>query len=150
MTSREAVTDFLAQRTLALAGMSRGGRGFGNVVHRELKAKGYTVYAVHPQADLIGGERCWPSLADLPGPVGGVVVSLPPGQAENVVREAHRAGIRRVWLSQGSESPEAIRFCEEHGMAVIARECILMFAEPAAWIHRVHRGLWRMLGKLPA
>lgn len=148
-TSRAVVAEFLAQKQLALVGLSRSGRKFGNVIHRELKAKGYTVYAVHREAAAIGGERCWPALASLPEPVGGVVLVVPPAEAEKLVAEARAAGIGRVWMQQGSQSPAAVRYCEENGMACVPGECILMFAEPAGLLHRVHRGLWGLLGRLP-
>jgi hypothetical protein len=143
------VTDFLSRRTLALVGMSRSGRKFGNAAYKELAAKGYTVYPVHPEAESIAGARCWPSLAALPGPVDGVVVVVPPAQTAKVVEEARAAGISRVWMQQGAESAEAIRYCDEHGISVVHHECILMFAEPLGWFHRAHRGLWRLLGRLP-
>lgn len=147
--ARELVDDFVAQRTLALVGMSRGGRKFGNAAYRELTAKGYTVRPVHPEAETIGGAPCWPSLAALPETPGGVLVVVPPAQAARVVEEAHAAGIPRVWLQQGAESPEAVRFAEVHGMRVVHGECILMFAEPVGWFHRVHRTVNRLLGRLP-
>ena len=147
--SRERVVDFLAQRRLALVGVSRGGRKFGNVVGKELRAKGYAVFAVHPEAATIDGEPCWPSLAALPEPVGGVVVVVPPEQTERVVGEAQRVGIRRVWMQPGSESADAVRFCEANGIAVVRGECILLHAEPVRSVHAVHRWLWRVLGKLP-
>lgn len=149
MTNRETVQEFMSQRTLALVGVSRGGKKFGNSVLKELTAKGYKVLPVHPSAQTIAGERCWPSFASLPEPVGGVVIVVPPARTEEVVRAAAEAGIKRVWMQQGSQSPEAIRFCEERGMSVVRGECILMFADPVVSIHRVHRGLWRLLGKLP-
>lgn len=149
MTTREAVSDFVAQRRLALVGISRGGRKFGNAAYKELVAKGYAVYPVHPTAESVGGARCWPDLASVPKPVDGVVVVVPPAQTAKVVAEAYAAGIPRVWMQQGAESPEAIRYCEERGIRVVHHECILMFAEPAGWFHRAHRGLWRLLGKLP-
>jgi predicted CoA-binding protein len=149
MTSREFVSDFLAQRSLALVGMSRKGNRFGNAIYRDLKAKGYAVYPVHPEAQEIGGERCWPNLRALPEKVGGVVIVVPPAETEKVVREAFQAGIRRIWMQRGAQSLEAIRFCEEENMPVVHGECILMFAEPAALFHRLHRGLRRLFGKMP-
>ena len=147
--TRQAVDDFVGQRTLAVVGVSRGGRKFGNIAYRELRDKGYRLFAVHPQASQIEGDPCYASVGALPEPVGGVLVIVPPAQAERVVREAAAAGIKRVWLQQGSESAEAIRFCTEQGMSVVAGECVLMFAEPARFYHRMHRGVWRLLGKLP-
>jgi predicted CoA-binding protein len=149
MSSRAMVTDFVAQRKLAVVGVSRQGRKFGNTAFRELKAKGYKLVPVHPQAETIEGERCYPNLASLPEPVDGVLVVVPPAETEKVVREAAAAGIKRVWMQQGAESPAAIKFCQENGLNAVHGECILMFIEPAAWFHRAHRWVWKLLGKLP-
>jgi len=149
MTSKAAVADFVSQRKLAVVGVSRKKMKFGNLAFRELKRKGYKLFPVHPRAEQLEGERCSASLAALPEPVDGLLVIVPPAQAEQVVREAAAAGIRRVWLQQGAGSPAAIRFCEDNGISVVHGECILMFAEPAAWYHRAHRWVWGLLGKLP-
>lgn len=149
MTTKTAVADFVAQPTLALVGVSRRGKKFGNMALRALKAKGYRVFPVHPQADQIEGEPCYSSLSALPEPVEGVLIVVPPDETEKVVRDAAAAGIRRVWMQQGAESQAAIRFCEEHGISVVQRECILMFAQPVVSFHRFHRWVWKALGKLP-
>jgi predicted CoA-binding protein len=148
-TSREAVSEFVAQRTLALVGASRSGRKFGNVLARELRAKGYTVFVVHPDAETIGGEKCYRSLRDLPEPVGGLVSAVNRASTDKVVEEALEAGIDRVWLQQGTDTPRAVELCRDKGIAVVSGECLLMFAEPVGGVHRFHRGLWRLLGKLP-
>jgi len=149
MTSKAAVADFVSQRKLAVVGVSRKKMKFGNLAFRELKRKGYKLFPVHPHAEQLEGERCSASLAALPEPVEGLLVIVPPAQAEQVVRAAAAAGIRRVWLQQGAGSPAAIRFCAENGISAVHGECILMFAEPAAWYHRAHRWVWGLLGKLP-
>jgi uncharacterized protein len=149
MTSKPAVDDFLAQRTLAVVGVSRQGKKFGNYAFRELKVRGYRVFPVHPLAEAIEGDRCYPSLGQLPEPVGGVVVVVPPAQTGQVVRDAASAGIQRVWMQQGAASPEAIQFCRENGISEVHGECILMFAQPVKSFHNVHRWVWRLLGKLP-
>jgi hypothetical protein len=149
MTSRAAVDEFVAQRKLAVVGVSRSGRKFGNWAFRELKSKGYEVFPVHAGAETLEGARAYPSLAALPEPVGGVLIVVPSSQTEQVVRDAADAGIRRVWMQQGAESPEAIRFCEENGITAVHGECILMFAPNPSWLHRSHRWVWKILGKLP-
>ena len=149
MVTRAAVQEFVSQPAIAVAGISRGGKKFGNAVCRELKAKGYRVYPIHPSADAIDGEPCYPSFAALPEPVGGVVISVKPKVAEQVVRDAAAAGIRRVWLQQGAGSPAALSICEQAGISVVSGECILMFAEPVASIHKLHRWIWRIIGRLP-
>jgi uncharacterized protein len=150
MTSKAAVQSFVAQRTLAVVGVSRGGKKFGNTASRELRAKGYRILPVHPVANVIDGQRCYHSLRELPQPVGGVLVVVPPSETEKVVRDAGDAGISRIWMQQGSESEEAIRYCGENGMTVVHGECILMFAAPLGLPHRIHRWIWSVLGKLPA
>jgi len=149
MTRQDAVDDFLSQKTLALVGASRSGKKFGNAILKELKAKGYEVLPVHPEAKEIQGTPCFASLAVLPKPVGGVVLVVPPRQAETLIEEAVKAGIPRVWLQQGSSSPEVLALCARKGLTVIHGECILMFAQPAGGVHRFHHWLWGVLGKLP-
>jgi uncharacterized protein len=146
---RAVVDDFLAQRTLALAGVSRSGKGFGNVIRKELTAKGYRVLVVHPEAVTADGQPCARSLEDVASEVGGLVLVTPPAATATLVREAAAAGIRRVWMQQGAESDEALRFCADNGLAVVHHECILMFAEPAGPLHRFHRWLRGLLGRLP-
>jgi len=150
MTSRADIEEILGQRTLALVGASARGRKFGNVVLAELRAKAYEVLPVHPRASSVDGVPCHASIADLPDRVGALVIVVPPARAEEVVREAAEAGIRRIWMQQGAESDAALRTCREQGLTVVHGECILMFAEPVRSVHRVHRWLWRLLGRLPA
>ncbi len=147
--SRAAIDDFLAQRTLAVVGVSRSRKKFGNVIYRALKEKGYRVFPVNPNAEEVEGDRCWPSLSGLPEAVGGVVVVVPPGETEKVARDCAEAGIRRVWMQQGAQSPDAVAFCRKEGLSAVDGACILMFAEPVTSIHRVHRWIWRLLGKMP-
>lgn len=149
MTSRAAIDEFLAQKTLALVGVSRGGRGFGNAVLKTLRRRGREVLPVHPEARDIDGVPCFRAVADLPARVGGLVLVVPPAQTEKLVAEAAAAGIRRVWMQQGAASPGAVAFCAANGVSAIHGECILMFAEPAGRIHRLHRTIKGLLGRLP-
>jgi uncharacterized protein len=147
--TREIVEGFLAQEALALAGASRGGKKFGNTIFKDLSVKGYRVHLVHPDAREIDGAACVSSLEELPEAVGGLVLVVPPAQSEKLVREAHAAGIPRVWMQQGAESPTAIEYCRANGMEVVHGECIMMFAEPVHGLHSFHRWVSKVFGKLP-
>lgn len=149
MTTLAAVNAFLANPAIAVAGVSRSSRKFGNMALKELGAKGYRVYPVHPSAERIDGVRCFRRFADLPEPVDAVLVVVPPAAALDVVREAAAAGLHYVWLQQGAESEKVLSLCRELGLVAIARECILMFAQPTSY-HRVHRWIWGALGRLPS
>lgn len=147
--SAAVIRDFVAQRTLAVVGVSRSGKKFANFAYRELRTKGYTLVPVNPGAETVEGERCYRSLLNLPGPVDGAVIIAPREQSLQVVRDAAAAGIRRVWLQQGAESQPAIDACKDAGINVVAGECILMFAGTEHWIHRGHRFVRRLFGTLP-
>ena len=149
MTSKAAVSDFLSRKSLAIAGVARSGKGFGNTVLKELRGKGYDVYVIHPEASQVQGVPCYASIGDVAEKVEGLVLVVPPPQTEKLVAEAAEAGIRRIWMQQGSESKAAVAACEANGIQVIHGECILMFAEPAAFIHKLHRWINGALGKLP-
>ena len=151
MISKAMIEDFVSQPSLAIVGVSRHSdkNKFGNSAYKELKAKGYQLYLVHPNAETLEGERAYPNLKSLPQGVGGLLVIVPPAQAEKVVREAHEAGIDRIWLQQGAESAEAIQYCQQNGMSVVHGHCILMFARPIKFFHKPHRWVLQLLGQLP-
>lgn len=146
---KAVVDEFIAQKALAVVGVSRDRNKFGNVAYRNLKEKGYRVFAINRGLDSVEGDPCYPNLAALPEKVDGVVIVVPPRETEQVVREADAVGIKRVWMQQGAESPEAIAFCESHGMPVVYGECIMMFAAPVKSVHRFHRGVMGLFGQLP-
>lgn len=150
MVTRRQIEDFLNLDALAVVGVSRKRGKFGSLAFRELKSKGIKVFPVHPSLDSVDGVKCSRSLGELSDTVQGVLIVVSPDQAVQVVLDAAAAGIRQVWLQQGAESPEVLRLCREHGIDAIHGECILMFVEPTGFVHRIHRGAWRLLGKLPA
>jgi hypothetical protein len=137
MTS--AIEAFLAERAVAVVGVSRS-KGFGNSAARALRHAGYRVYPVNELADEIAGEPCYRSLSAIPEVVAAAVVVVPPARSADVVRECARLGIRKVWLQQGAESTEALRAAHDAGLECVARECIMMYAQPRG-IHRLHRWL---------
>jgi predicted CoA-binding protein len=147
--TRDSVDRFVSGRTLALVGVSAKGRGFGSAAYKELKARGYRVLAVHPSARAIHGEPCWPSLAKMPERVERLLVSVKPDRADLVVRDAAAAGVRQIWFQQGSESPAALETCRSLGLAAVHGQCILMFAEPVGSVHKLHRWVLKLFGRLP-
>ncbi len=128
MSQRSEIEEFLAVETLALVGVSRSGEGYGNRVLHDLTAKGYRLFPVHPEARELSGHAAYPSLADLPEAVGGLVLVVPPPETKGLVRQAAALGIPRVWMQPGAESDDAIAFAHDRGLGVIAHHCILMLS----------------------
>jgi predicted CoA-binding protein len=141
------IDDFVRCRNLAIVGVSRSGKGFGNAALRELRARGHTASTVHPEATEIGGERCFPDLASLKG-VEGVLISVPPPKAVGVIRDAYASGICKVWLQRGAESAEALATAKELGVEAVSGKCILMYAPPVRSIHNFHRAVTKLVGQL--
>ena len=148
MATKTAVDSFISQPSFAVVGVSRNPQKFGTMAYKDLKAKGMRVFPVNDKVETIEGDKCYPDLNSLPEKGGGVLVTVQPPQAVNVVEQAYTAGIQNVWLQQGSESPAAIKFGQEHNMNLVTGECIFMFAHPQ-FPHTMHRGVWGLIGKLP-
>jgi predicted CoA-binding protein len=152
-THRDAVDDFLAQRRIAVAGVSAKQPGVANGIYKKLRAAGYEVFAVNPSADEVEGDRCYPNLTSIPDGVDGVVIGTRPDTAETIVRQCAELGIRRVWMhrlvGRGSVSDAAARFCREQGIAVIAGACPMMYVPPVDIGHRCFRWMLAATGRLP-
>ncbi|MGA9117525.1 MAG: CoA-binding protein [Bacteroidota bacterium] len=146
MSTPSDAAEFLRLRRIAVAGVSSSPRKFGSIVFRHLRDRGYEVIPLHPRLDRFDGIRCHPSLTAAPSGIEGVVTVVPPAETEKVVREAVGAGVKSVWMQQGSESDAAIAFCCSQGMNVVHGRCILMFSEPTGFIHRLHRWFWERFG----
>jgi uncharacterized protein len=148
----EVAADVLAQRRLVVVGASDAKDNFARTVYEELRGHGYDVAAVHPTAPTVLGDAAYESLAEVPGPIDAVIVMVHRDRAVGVVEEAITLGVPRVWLFKGagagSVSPEAIELCRQHDVAVVPGACPLMFLDPVASVHRIHRGIRHLNGSL--
>jgi len=149
MTTNSSVRNFISKKNLAIVGVSRSGKKFGNTLFKELKQKEYNMFPVNPNAQEINGVKCYSNIVELKEKIGGVLICVPPEQAKSVLNDSIEADIKNVWLQQGSSSKEIIDICEENDFNYVSNECILMFAEHVNSIHKFHRWIWKILGKLP-
>ena len=155
-TLEAKVHDFLAQKRIAVAGVSRhdGHHPTGNLIYRRLKSTGHDVFPVNPNMEMFDGDRCYPSLKSIPGGVDGVVIVTKPETTEEIVRECGEAHVPRVWMHQSfakgsSVSPAAVEYCRAHGIGLIAGACPMMFVPGADFGHRCMRWMLRLTGGLP-
>jgi predicted CoA-binding protein len=143
-TDRAQIEEFTRQKKFAVVGVSREPKKFGSNIFKELSSKGYDVIPVNPNMTKFDNHDCYKNLREIPEKLDGVIIVVPPEQAEIVVKDAAAAGIPRVWFQQGSESASAIAFCADHGIKVVAGKCVMMFAHPVTSIHRFHRFIWNL------
>jgi predicted CoA-binding protein len=145
---KHAIEEFITSKRIAVVGLSRNGKKFGNSILTELSKRGYEVFAVHPEAEEIAGTRCYPNLIALRGKLDAVVICISPGGVAGVLREAAAIGLQNVWLQQGAESPEAVALAEELKLNIVSGRCILMYAPPVEGFHAWHRAFYRLFAKL--
>jgi predicted CoA-binding protein len=136
-----AAADFLGQRRIAVAGVSREPAAHGgNVVYRRLRERGYEVFAVNPNAETVEGDTCYHDLASIPGGVDAVVIATNPQDTPSVVEDCRQLGIRRVWMHRsfggGSVEVASVRAGRDAGMTVIAGGCPLMYEPTDDTVHR--------------
>ncbi len=149
MNTRKEIEKFLEPKKMAIAGVSRNPKKFGHIVFAELKKKNYQLYPVNPQASDIEGEKCYSSVNELPADVKRLLMITPKNETDKVLREAIRHGITNIWVQQSSETKDTVRIASEGQVEIIARKCILLFAEPVTGIHKFHLTLARLFGAMP-
>src|SRR5262245_25390649 len=124
LTVKEAAAAFLANKRIAVTGVSRHPKGPGCIVlYHRLPDRRYDVFAVNPSAEEVEGDVCYHDLASIPGGVDAVVIATRPDRAETTMRECADLGIEQVWMhrsfGEGSVCTEARVYGREHGILVI-------------------------------
>lgn len=142
-----AINEFFKQKNVAVFGVSRTGKKFGNSVYRELKNKGYNVFAVNPNADTIEDEKCYKGISELKDKVNSAVVAVNPKDTDSIVNELVQEGIKHIWMQKGSETKKAIQFCNQNGINVVYNQCVIMYLEPVEGFHKFHRTIYKIFGK---
>jgi len=120
------IADFIDRRTWAVVGVSADQAKFGYRVFKNLLEAGYRVYGVNPNVRQVDGQTIYPTLADLPVRPEVVDLVVPPKVSQQIVQECARLGLTRVWLQPGAESEAVVRFCHEHGIAVVYGACAMV------------------------
>ncbi|MEW6085121.1 MAG: CoA-binding protein [Chloroflexota bacterium] len=153
------VQEFLAQKRIAVVGVSDKRETGCNLNYTKFKENGYQVYAVNPRIASFRGDACYPDLKSIPEKPDAVFILANPKVTDQVVQQCVELGIKHVWmhcmmgtkpgLAGGitSVSREAVELCNANGIAVIPGTCPNQFLKPD-FGHRMMRGLWRTLGFL--
>jgi uncharacterized protein len=153
-TVKDAAAAFLATDRIAVTGVSRDPQNHGgNIVYKRLRERGYTVFAVNPNADEVEGDHCFHDLKSIPGGVEAVVIATRPEHADATMRECADLGVGQVWMHRsfgaGSVSASAAVYGREQGINVIDGGCPLMFDPTADPGHKVMRFVCKIAGKVP-
>lgn len=151
---KDAATEFLSHKRVAVTGVSRTPASHGsNVVYKRLKERGYEVYAVNPNTDQVEGDPSFKDLQSIPGGVETVVIGTRPERDQATIEECEKLGIKFVWMHRGpghgSVSKEAAEYGRQHGMTVIDGGCPLMFEPTSDGGHKMMKWMFSLSGNVP-
>jgi predicted CoA-binding protein len=153
------VQAFLAQKTVAIVGVSDRRETGCNLAYRNFKSAGYAVYSVNPHVATYDGSPCYPNLKSIPEKPGAVFILANPRVTEQIVQECVDLGIKHIWMhcmmgtrpglaaGMTSVSPAAVQMCRENGIAVIPGSCPNQFLKPD-FGHAMMRTLFGAVGFL--
>ncbi len=112
-------------RTIAVIGLSgkRYRPSYG--VTEYMQKAGYRIIPVNPMVAEVLGEKAYPDLDAVPGPVDIVNIFRRSEFVPEIVDAAIRKGARVVWMQEGVYHEEAARKAEAAGLIVIMDRCIL-------------------------
>jgi uncharacterized protein len=122
--------------TIAVVGLSSNELRASNFVGYYLRRHGYHVVPVNPRETEILGERCYPSLLDIPMPVDVVNVFRAPHALPGIAREAVAIHAGTLWCQFGVINDEGAQIAEDGGVTVIMDRCLKV--EHARYAGRMH------------
>ena len=111
---------------IAVVGASNAPEKYGNVIVRNLAAKGYTVLPVNPRETEIAGLPAFPSLEAVPGPVHIVTVVVPPRVTLGVLAKSAELGLPAVWLQDGSFDDAVLEAAAKAPFRTVYDACIMV------------------------
>ncbi len=151
------VQDFLAQKKIAVVGVSDKRETGCNASYKNFKKSGYQVYAVNPRISTYDGKPCYPDLKSIPEKVDAVFILASPKVTEQIVQQCVELGVKHVWMhcmmgtrpglmaGATSVSQSAVEMCKANGIAVIPGACPNQFMK-GDFGHAMMRGMWSLLG----
>jgi predicted CoA-binding protein len=117
--------------TIAVVGATDDVDKYGGRIYRDLKAKGYKVYAVNPNRAVVDGDAAYDSLADIADPPDIVDIVVPPAATLAVIEECARLGLRNIWAQPGAENAAVLEALEAGDFDYVAGgPCIMVETEP--------------------
>lgn len=123
---KQDVKEMLAgYRNVAVVGLSADPDKPSHEVAAYLQRAGYRIIPVNPACQEILGEKCYPTLAEVPGEVEIVDVFRRSEFLPEIVEQAIAKGAKLVWMQEGVVNEAAAARAEAAGLAVVMDRCIL-------------------------
>jgi predicted CoA-binding protein len=113
-------------KTIAVIGLSPKEDRPSHYVSVYMKNQGYKIIPVNPGQTELLGEKCYKTLADVPGPVDIVDIFREPAAVSAIVDEAIQKKAKAVWMQLGIVNNEAAQRAKNAGLTVIMNKCIMV------------------------
>ena len=150
----ENIQEFLGEWRFAIIGVSKDPKHFTRSLFKEFLKHEYDVIPVNPNTTNIDGRPCFQHIGEVQPLVSQAMITTPKSVTLNTIQEAESAGLQRVWIygisGQKDVAEEVLEFGRNSEMDIIPGFCPFMFLPNAAFFHKIHGAVWKMLGKYPA
>jgi len=111
-------------KTIAVVGLSDKWHRPSNFAAKYLKDHGYKIIPVNPGQKEILGEKCYPSLLDIPEKVDVVDIFRKPEDVPPIVEDAIKIGAKVIWMQIGVINEEAAKRARDAGLEVVMNRCM--------------------------
>ena len=111
-------------RTIAVVGLSANWHRPSYFAAQYMLERGYRIIPVNPAYTEVLGQRCYPSLREVPEPVDMVDCFRRSEEIPAIVEEAIAIGARSVWMQLGVINEAAVQRAEAAGLAVVMDRCV--------------------------
>jgi len=124
-TSAEIRDILSAAKVVAVVGLSNKPERDSYGVAAYLQAHGYRIVPINPNINQVLGERAYPSLEEVPGPVDVVDIFRKPEFVPQIVEQAVTRGAKVIWMQEGIAHNAAADKARAAGLRVVMNKCIL-------------------------
>ena len=111
-------------RTLAVVGVSANWYRPSYFAAKYMQDHGYRIFPVNPNYAEVLGERCYPEIAALPGPVDIVDCFRKPEEMVPLAQAAVASGAKVLWMQLGIRNDEAAAIALAGGLDVVMNRCV--------------------------
>jgi len=151
MKSIKPINDFFRSETYAIVGISGKKKHFGNYVFKQLLQRNFSLVPVHRELKTFENIECHRSVSEATKhqKIDAAIVLVNKNNSREAVTDCIEAGVKNIWVQQGSEISEIIETADRHGVNLIYGECIIMFLDNPGLGHKLHRTMNKIFGLYP-
>ncbi len=130
MSSLDLVEYLKKNPNIALIGATNDKTKYGNIIFHDLINKGYTVFPVNPKASTIEGHKAYKNLEQLiqVQQVDLLVFVVPPKITYQILQEALKLNLKKVWIQPGAGDEEVRNFLENNQFEYLMDACVMVMS----------------------